>query len=37
MDITERRQAQDGHITMKIGGEDIMRIRTPTDKLGDAW
>ena len=36
MDITERRQAQDGHITMKIGGaEYYMRIGTLPTKLGE--
>lgn len=36
MDITERRQAQDGHITMKIAGtEYYMRIGTLPTKLGE--
>ncbi len=36
MDITERRQAQDGHITMKIGNmEYYMRIGTLPTKLGE--
>ncbi|MBD3307803.1 hypothetical protein GF339_15315, partial [candidate division KSB3 bacterium] len=36
MDITERRQSQDGHITMKIGNDDYyMRIATLPTKLGE--
>ena len=36
MDITERRQAQDGHITMKIGNiEYYMRVGTLPTKLGE--
>ncbi len=36
MDITERRQSQDGHITMKIGESDYyMRIATLPTKLGE--
>ncbi len=36
MDITERRQPQDGHITMKVGNmEYYMRIGTLPTKLGE--
>ncbi len=36
MDITERRQPQDGHITMKIGNvENYMRISTLPTKTGE--
>ena len=36
MDITERRQAQDGHITMRVGNMDYyMRIGTLPTKLGE--
>lgn len=36
MDITDRRQSQDGHITMKIGAmEYYMRIGTLPTKLGE--